>query len=78
MSFLGRGGGGGGGGVEGVGTVWAYIPGDSRGIIKYHSNQYVRCQKQWRTDELVDLLCRSGVYGKVFWWFVDLNKFVSN
>ena len=59
MSFLDWGGGGGGG----VGTVWAYIPGDSQGVTKYYSNQYVRCWKQWRTDELVDLLCRSGGYG---------------
>ena len=29
------------------------LPGDSRGITKYHSNQHVRCSKQWRTDESV-------------------------
>ena len=42
-------------------------PGDSQGIIKYHSNQCVRCWKQWRTDELDDVLCPSGAYEKVFW-----------
>ena len=51
------------------------IPGDSRGIIKYHSNQYVHCWKQWRTDELVDVLCPLGAYEKVF---LDLSQSVSN
>ena len=52
--------------------------GDSLGIIKYHSNQYVRCWKQWRTDELVDVIFPSGAHGKVFWWFLDLSQFASN
>ena len=42
------------------------LPGVSRGITKYRSNQYVSCWKQWRTDELVDVLCPSGAYEKVF------------
>ena len=42
------------------------LPGDSRGITKHHSNQYARCWRQWRTDELVDVLCPSGAYEKVF------------
>ena len=54
------------------------LPGDSRGIIKYHSNQCVSCWKRWRTDELVDVLCPSGACEKVFWWFLDLSQFVSN
>ena len=53
-------------------------PGDSGGIIKHHSNQYVRCWRQWRTDELVDVLCPSETYEKVFWWFLDLTQFASN
>ena len=53
-------------------------PGDSLGITKYHSKQNVRCWKQWRTDELVDVLCPSGAYEKVFWWFLDVDQFVSN
>ena len=54
-------------------------PGDSRGITKYHSNQYVRCsRKQWQMDELVDVLCPSGAYEIVFWWFLDLSQFASN
>ena len=43
------------------------------GITKHHSNQYVRCWKQWRMDVLVDVLCPSGAYEKVFWWFLDIN-----
>ena len=54
------------------------ISGDSWGITKYHSNQYVRCWKQWRTDELVDVSCPLGAYEKVFWWSLDLNQFASN
>ena len=49
------------------------LPGDFRGITKYHSNQYMSCWKQWRTDESIDVLYCSGVYEKVFWWFLDLN-----
>ena len=49
-----------------------------RGITKYHSNQYVRCWKKWQTDESVDVLCASGAYEKVFWWFLDLNQLSSN
>ena len=37
------------------------FPGDSRGITKYHSNQYVSCWKQWRTDELADVLRPRGL-----------------
>ena len=48
------------------------FPGDSWGITKYHSNQYVCCWKQWRTDELVDVLCPSGAYEKIFWCFFIL------
>ena len=54
------------------------LTGVSRAITKYHSNQYVSCWKQWRTDELVDVLCPSGAYQKVFWWCLDLSQFVSN
>ena len=54
------------------------LPGDSRRVTKYHSNQYVSCWKQWRTDELVDVLCPSGAYEKVFWWVLDLSQFDSN
>ena len=42
-------------------------PGDSRGVTKYHSNQYVRCWKQWRTDWLGYVVCPLGTYEKVFW-----------
>ena len=44
----------------------------------YDFDQYVRCWKQCRTDELVDVLCPSGAYEKDFWWFLDLNQFASN
>ena len=30
------------------------------------------------TDELVNVLCPSGAYEKVFWWFLDLSQFASN
>ena len=39
--------------------------GDSVGITKYRSDQYLRCWKQWRMDELVDVLCPLGAYEKV-------------
>ena len=42
------------------------------------SDQYVRCSKQWQRDKLVDVLCHSGAYEKVFWWFLDLIQFASN
>ena len=29
------------------------------------------------TDELVDALCPSEAYEKVFWWFLDFNEFAS-
>ena len=54
------------------------VPGDSQGITKYYSDQQVSCWKQWRTDELVDVLCLSEAYEKVFWCFLDLSQFVSN
>ena len=53
-------------------------PGDPQGITKYHSDQKVSCWKQWLTDELVDVLCPSRAYEKVFWWFLDLSQFASN
>ena len=53
-------------------------PGDSPGITKYHSDQYMRCWKQWRTDELVDVLCLSAAHKKVFLFFLDPNQFASN
>ena len=40
--------------------------------------RYMRCWNQWRTDELVDVLCPSGAYEKAFWWFLHLSQFVSN
>ena len=30
-----------------------------RGITKYHSNRYVSCWNQWRTDDSSDVLCLS-------------------
>ena len=51
---------------------------DSQEITKYLSNQKVNCRKQWQTDELADVLCSSGTYETVFWWFLGLNQFVRN
>ena len=47
-----------------------HVPGDSQGITKYHSNQYVSCWNQWRTDESRDVLCLSEANEKLFWWFL--------
>ena len=53
-------------------------PGHFQEITKYHSNQYMCCWKQWKTEKLVDVLCFLGDYEKLFWWFLDLNQFASN
>ena len=42
------------------------LPGDFQGITKYHSDGYVSCWKQCRTDELVDVFCPSGAYEENF------------
>ena len=49
--------------------------GDSQGISKYHSKQYLGCWKQWRTKDLSDVLWPSETYENVFWSFLDLNQF---
>ena len=51
------------------------IPRESPNAIL--TNTYV-VWKQWRTDELADVLCPLGAYEKVFWWFLELNQFASN
>ena len=58
--------------------LYIILPGGSRGIIKYHSNQYVNCWEQWRTDESGDVLNLSKADKKLFWRFLGINKLVRN
>ena len=63
-----------------------FLPGDFQGITKYHSNQYLLCSKQWRTDELVDVYVSrrlmkrfsGGFLISVSWIAIDLECLIRN
>ena len=58
--------------------MFSNTPGDSQGITKYHSNQYVNCWNHSRKDKSCDVLCLSEAYEKLLWWFLGFSSTGTN